>query len=413
MPFLFSYMRSTGQDKSSYLQENATDITSGISAAKISDPIFFNNQLFLLGEIHGIQKGQDVDFDMVTLLNQKIKLNTYVAEFDFAKAYFLNQYLKTGDEELINAVFQDWVKQDAQWGNQDFQHKIKKIRTYNQNLKPDRRIYFEGIDQIQNPLLVARYLNTILKDPTMNKVQTSFSELIDALNAKNDSLIIALSIHLENDPVFHNQHIEASKIAELKYILRNCRSIKSSREEVLYKNFAALFEMRNWKNKKLYGFFGFAHVIQSEGNQGKFKSLAVRLEEDPNLHLKGKIISIAMLYVNSKMMMPTLALPAAWQDKNKRFSSVTQFNHDGPLVKFDGIEAFKAATKPNTLTLFNLMTKNSPYLHETAHIIYADMMPQGQRLLLDENGKFITDYFQYIVLVRNSEATVPVQAENE
>ena len=411
LPLILSYTNSAGQDNTSYLLDHATDITRGISTTQITNPLFFNNQLFLLGEIHGIQKGQDGDYGLVTLLNQKIKLNTYVAEFDFAKAYFLNQYLNTGDEGLMDAVFQDWIKQDAQWANQDFQRKIRKLRAYNQNLKPDQRIYFEGIDQIQNPALVARYLNILFKDPSLHKVHSSFRGLITALAAKNDSLIIALSSQLQTDAGINSLHIEPSKLAELKYVLSNCKSIKSSREGVLYDNFSDLFKMRNWGNKKLYGFFGFAHILQSVGNQGKFKSLAVRLEEDPNLQLKGNVVSIAMLYLDSKMMMPTSGLPAAWQNKTKRFSSVNQFNHDGPLVKFDGIEVFKSNTKPNSTTLFYLRENGSPFLKTRANIIYADMMPQGQRLMLDEKDKFITDYFQYIVLVRNSDATLPVKGD--
>ncbi|MCX2449753.1 hypothetical protein OQX61_00600 [Pedobacter sp. PLR] len=405
---LFLSLNGAAQTVKSYLSNHAIDLSKDILNRNELDSSFFNHKLFLLSEIHGIQKGQDIDYTMVTMLNREINLNTYVAEFDFAKAYFLNQYLETGNEKLIDDVFDDWVKQDIQWGNKDFQNKIRKIRLYNQQLKPNQRIYFEGIDHIENTVIAARYFKEVLKDPSLQKISKAFHPLINALEAKNDSLIISISTGLKSEFELNPQFKSVSKFEDLRFALKNCMMINSDRETLLHDNFVDLFKVRNWKDKKLYGFFGFGHVIQAEVNPGKRKSLAVLLAQNENLPLKGKILSIVMLYVDSKMMIPTFAIPEAWQDKGKRFSMITQFNHDGPLLNVEGIADFKAVTKPNTATLFNLKAKGSPYLLKSLNIKYADMMPKNMRVLLDEKGKYTTDYFQYMVLVRNSEATQPV-----
>lgn len=409
---LFFSLNAAAQNVNSYLSNHAIDLSTGISnhTAQL-DSTFFNHQLFILGEIHGIQKGQDIDYDMVTMLNRQLNLNTYIGEFDFAKAYFLNQYLETGDEKLIDDVFEDWSAQNSQWGNKDLQHKVRRIRLYNQGLKASQRIYFEGIDVIHNPVLVARYLTTLLKDPSLKKLSNSFQPLIAALTAKNDSLISSVVTKLKSQIERNTQLKGSSKLEDLKFALKNCVLKNTHRETMLHDNFVDLYKIRNWKDKKLYAFFGFGHVYQSLGNPGKYKSLAYLIDNDEKLPLKGKVLTIALLYVDSKMMMPTFALPEVWQTKGKRYSDVTQFNHDGTLVNMEGIEDFKAVTKPNTATLFNLEGEGSPYFRKSLNINYGDMMPKSQRLLLNEEGKYTTDYFQYIVLVRNSEATVPLKNE--
>ncbi len=416
IPLLLLAAQISAQNTSNYLSDHAVDITAGISnPEKILDAKFYAHQLFLLGEIHGIQKGQDIDYDFVTLLNRTIQLKTYVAEVDFAKAHLLNKYLETGDEKLIDAVFQDWIEQDAQWGNKDFQDKVRKIRVFNSKLKPFQRIHFEGIDQIQNSALAAGYFTEALKDHAFRNIRGSFNPLIKALLAKNDSLIISTSITLNieiEQYMAKKQNTtdkgDASKFNDLRYALHNCIAIKSSREGVLHKNFVELFKIREWSREKLYGFFGFAHILLAKGNEGNYESMAYKLQNDNELNLKDRIISIALIYVDSKMMMPTTALPETWREKGKRFSSTDQFNHDGPLITLAGIEDFKSVTNPNTTILFDLRATGSPYLNKEITITYADMMPKGQRLLLNDKGKNTTDYFQYLILIRNSEQTRPI-----
>lgn len=407
---LLTVLNGYGQSVASYLSAHHADLST--EPAK-NDPVFnarfYKNQLFIAGEIHGIKSGQDIDYFLLTLLNKKVNMTTYVAEFDFSKAYFLNKYLTTGDESLIDSVFSDWAEQNAQWANTDFQRKIKKIRSYNLTLKPKQRIHFEGIDQIQNPVLVARYFKELLQDQQFSKIRSSFAPLINALVLKNDSLIINTAQKITQTLKEKAEpRLSGNKTNELLFALTNCLSVKKSRETVITDNFKQLFKIKNWKDQKLYGFLGFAHVLQSRANDSKNSFLANRLENDTSLPLKGKIASIALIYVDSKMTTPTFELPAAWQNKGKRYTTFDQFNHDGPLIKLDGIEEFKAITKSNTLTIFDLAAPSSPYLTKSLDIHYASIMPAELHLLLNEKGKMITDYFQYLVLVRNSAPTNPI-----
>ncbi|WP_306351113.1 hypothetical protein [Flavobacterium sp. '19STA2R22 D10 B1'] len=403
-------INSSSQSTTAYLSSHSIDVFADLAnSIETIDPQFYKHQLYLVGEIHGIKSGQDIDYTLLTLLNKKINVTTYIAEIDFAKAYFLNQYLKTGDEKLIDIVFQDWVEQDAQWANTDFQNKIKKIRQLNQTLQPNQRIHFEGIDKIQNSILVAKYIRILQKNKFIQKTSLVFGPLLEALDKKEDASIINISTQLL-EQLQQNKDFKSNPkpFNALEFALTNCTLLKSSREVTLYENFTSLYKIKEWENKKLYGFFGFAHILQSKGNEGKSEFLATKIEKNPDLQLDGKILSLALLYVNSKMTIPTIALPEAWQEKDKKFTATKHFNHDGELINMEGIEDFKIVTKPNSNTLFNLAGIASPFFHKNIVIHYADTMPKGQRLLLNENGKYTTDYFQYIILVRDSEATQPI-----
>ena len=83
-------------------------------------------------------------------------------------------------------------------------------------------------------------------------------------------------------------------------------------------------------------------------------------------------------------------------------------NYDGPLTKFEFIEDFKKASSPKSATLFKMNGANSPFLKQQVRITYSPMMPAQQQLQLDEAQKSLTDYFQYVILVRNSPAVTTI-----
>jgi len=138
------------------------DIRSAEATFALFDPQFYNNQLFLLGEAHGVQRPQELDLALLKHLNQRAGVRTYVAEVDVCKAYYLNQYLLTGQDSLLQRVFRSWLVEYAQWGNQDFYQKVQQIRAWNETLPVARRIRFIGLDELQDLPLAAAYTRTLL-----------------------------------------------------------------------------------------------------------------------------------------------------------------------------------------------------------------------------------------------------------
>ena len=134
---------------------------------RLFDSQFYDNQLFLLGEAHGVQRPQELDFALFKHLNQRAGVRTYVAEVDCAKAYYLNEYLRTGNEKTLNLVFRSWQAETSQWANRDFRAKLQHIRVWNLTLPSNRKIRFLGLDQLQDLPLAADYLAALLRRNTL------------------------------------------------------------------------------------------------------------------------------------------------------------------------------------------------------------------------------------------------------
>ncbi len=105
-------------------------------------------KLVLLTEAHGSLAPQTLDLSLLESLNSQTGLRYYAAEIDPTEADAFNYFLETGDERGLREVFDLWTPRE-QWGNRDFEAKIRAIRVYNQTLPPDRRIAFVGLDEVQ------------------------------------------------------------------------------------------------------------------------------------------------------------------------------------------------------------------------------------------------------------------------
>lgn len=391
-----------------YLRQNSAVMEGNISdSMSVFDNSFYQNQIFLLGESHGVQKGQDLDLALLQHLNRKVGLRYYLAEVDFTKAYFLNQFLETGKEELLKAVFADWVSANQQWANQAFYSKVKAIEAYNHTLPANKRIRFIGIDVIHNTALVARHLEELLAVHQPEAKQL-FKPLVAALQANTQDSIILHATKLLKDITASEEEYKRvlnNNYGPVKHLLTNCAQIDKSRGAMLFENFKAVRALYGLQQEKLYGLWGFMHILQAKANAGQIAPLGYKLVTDASLNLKGKVISIACTYVDSKMMFPTAYLPEQWRDENETFTDTDKFNHDGPLVMAADVELLKKVTEANTCTMFNLQAPQSPFKSRPFAISYAPIMPEGQRLHLNELDKSTADYFQYLILIRNSKAT--------
>lgn len=407
----FAFSVQAQSDSLSYSSLPKEEIVPGRSDNfRLFDEAFYQHQLFLLGESHGVQKPQEVDFELLKHLNQKLGIRYYIAEVDATKAHYLNQYLQMGDESTLMLVFRSWIQEKAQWANKDFFRKIQKIRSLNQTLPANRQIQFVGIDRIHDKALIGQHLTELLQG---RKVAKAIRALADSLiqqliHKKPDSLAANLAIQWLNDwqknPNTYEKNL-GNSTNSLRHLLTNIAYLKTikSRETTIFTNFKTLLPTLN--NEKLYGFWGYYHVLQRPMANGS-KPFACQINES-DLYLHNNIVSITFKYLDSYSMVPTAYLPPFWQDKGTTYTRLDKFNNDNELMHYEGIEAMRAATRPNTLTLFALDRPGSFALKTPIRIKYAPYMPPSQQLKFDEKRP-TTDYFQYVILVRNSDMTEPL-----
>ncbi|WP_185247146.1 hypothetical protein [Chryseobacterium bernardetii] len=176
----------------------------------------------------------------------------------------------------------------------------------------------------------------------------------------------------------------------------NENSRKISRDSAMIMNFKNTVKKLNIEREKFYGFFGFYHVLQ----HGVKKDKKPFAEELKNSGFKTS--SIVSYPLDSEMYLP----------KNPQFPTpedekIDWINADGPLMLVKGINDFKEFAAPNSITLFKLNAKNSPYQHSDKLISVKSRM-FGESFTPQENTHTL-DYFQYVVITKNSKALTPIQ----
>ncbi|OCA77665.1 hypothetical protein BBH99_11385 [Chryseobacterium contaminans] len=176
----------------------------------------------------------------------------------------------------------------------------------------------------------------------------------------------------------------------------NNNSRKISRDSAMIINFKNTVKKLNIEREKFYGFFGFYHVLQ----HGVKKDKKPFAEELKNSGFKTS--SIVSYPLDSEMYLP----------KNPQFPTpenekIGWINADGPFMLVKGMNDFKDFATPNSITLFKLNAKNSPYQHADKLISVKSRM-FGESFAPQQNTHTL-DYFQYAVITRNSKALTPIQ----
>ncbi|SDJ56415.1 hypothetical protein [Chryseobacterium jejuense] len=176
----------------------------------------------------------------------------------------------------------------------------------------------------------------------------------------------------------------------------NENSRKISRDSAMIVNFKNAVKKQHIEHEKFYGLFGFYHVLQ----HGVKKDKKPFAEELKNSGFKTS--SIVSYPLDSEMYLP----------KNPQFPTpedekIDWINADGPFMLVKGINDFKEFAKPNSMTLFKLNSNNSPY-QQADKLISVKSRMFGESFNPQKNTHTL-DYFQYVVITRNSKALTPIQ----
>jgi hypothetical protein len=121
---------------------------------------------------------------------------------------------------------------------------------------------------------------------------------------------------------------------------------------------------------------------------------------------KNKIVSLNIYALDSENMMPGRQVPAAI-GKGKPYFNTSWGNSNGPLVFVNGIRDLKAVTRENSITIFRLDAKNSPY-PGSPKLAQVKVLIPGQSITPDNETGTVAPAFQYVVLIRNSKALEPL-----
>lgn len=367
------------------------------------DKEFYANQLFLLGESHGVQGPQDIDLALLKHLNARAGVRTYAAEVDCAKAYYLNEYLRTGQDCSLQLVFRSWVAGHAQWANQEFYQKIQRIRALNQTLPAGRRIRFVGLDELQDLPLAADYIAVLSHTvPLGAALRNSVDSVVAVLRQPGAPGVMGVARRAGQALVGARSEYDDLRhaLANAAYDLRPGR-----REDNIFANFQALSQTKRLAHEKMYGLWGLGHVLQSPLQNG-FVDLAARIRQSA-LPVHNKVVSVLCVFSGCRMLYPTDGLPGPWQAAGQPYTVSDKFNHDGPLVTIAGLAALKQRTAPGSTTLVRLDAPGAAATRQSIQLHYAPGMPPEQQMQFRPELS-ATAYVQYLLLVRDSGPVTPL-----
>lgn len=373
----------TGGKYVDYLAANSetVPIESNFSYSELGKDVA-NNQLILVGEIHGFDEPCKFDVDFFKYLHERHHVDHYIAELDYVQAALVNDFLKSGDEAILEKALEKWAVIQGR-NNQDYFDKFRALHLYYQELTANDKFEVIGVDHLQDISLTKDFLYRYL--PTKDSLQdASTSVILDFLT----------NLHQDKkDTLFVLNHLKTN----LKYL-----EDKESREEVLFQNFKNQYDFYELSDARLYGFLGLYHVFQYRVNGTHPFASKIRTSD---LGLTDKILSINVMMNDSYMVMPSNQLPEFMRDSTA-FSRLPVSSDNMLFMYLIGVKDFKRMTPEHHKSLIKMNGENSPYADSDLRMNKAiQLLPVTDIMEMDDKGK---PYVQYTLFVRNSDWAEPM-----
>ncbi|WP_029452002.1 hypothetical protein [Clostridium algidicarnis] len=258
-----------------------------------------NNDIFLSGEKHGSVKSIQMNLYLLKYFVEKENIKYILYEGGYANAEYLNTYLDTGDEAIIEYLFYNSTNTlNYTMENYDL---LKEIYEYNLTLPKYKKLKFVGID-LETPSVAIKYINSLIPDSMPNnEIVQEFIYSIKMISKGNYLTESKKSIELLNQGEKDIKEYFSENFFSLSFALKNLSISDNqlSRENMLIDNFITLHE--HLPKGKFFGQFGGAHTNLSILSE----SLASYLQNiyEPT---KGRVISIEFDYVNSYTYVPNV-----------------------------------------------------------------------------------------------------------
>ncbi|HEY8364751.1 MAG TPA: hypothetical protein VIK84_04185, partial [Haloplasmataceae bacterium] len=333
-----------------YLQNNAKN------TIELSIEDLTNHDAFIVSELHGFHENANIKYAFLTYLHQKKEVNVYLAEISFSSGYLINEYLHTGNEDLLKLVFSFY--QGSSFYTKEEYHFYKKLYQYNQKVGKDKAISVYGID-IEHSLDSALYFYQYY---TSNKV-----EINDILNKSYSDPLLN---HLKKNIINYHEFYDTMDFQE--------------REKYMYQNYLFLKDIYSINTffSQLGVKHGYCDILSNN-----YQSFAYYLNHDEASTVKDRVLSL-MTFYKASFILESLT----YKEKiiyHKKILKSSYVHNDLDIFQ----EKF---------TLINLKQNNSPFSSE---LIWYDLTENN-------SDKVTTDYYQYIILIYNSLACEPLDYKN-
>ncbi|NCU02795.1 MAG: erythromycin esterase family protein [Chitinophagaceae bacterium] len=381
-----------------YLQQNHATWNNGFNNAEnVFTKSILQNQLFLVGEGHGTQYNHELQFDLIKHLQQTVGLKYILLELGFLDQLYLNRYLQTGNEQVLDSFFQ-FHPNTFYYNKQLFQF-FQKLYNYNLQLPAKNKLQIITVDldfAYRDALLyVQRNLPAALPDTlkhyftTMLPKQDTAALLMQKFNNAYSSFI--------NNGRIYKKHL-GKDFEDTKHLLNNINhrlqiavsKRNDLRDSLMYQNFLYAKKRYGIKDEKIIGLMGSFHVKQFDApGDPRFAAILVKTNA-----VKG-VVSLMSIYNAGEAMIPNRNNKADSSSKIPAYINLKVSNGSlsGPVNNYNLMEPYFNSSKA---VLFLLNKKESPFHQSNAFTL-------GE----DPETATITQLIQVLILFNQSPATVP------
>ncbi|MTI96789.1 MAG: erythromycin esterase family protein [Firmicutes bacterium] len=361
-----------------YLKENKSTLDMNSPDLELLTPDLADTEIILAGEYHAVAGNFTAKYGLMTTLHKEAGIRYLLCEMGHGIAGLLNQYMETGKAETLDFIFEE-LKGSGAWS---IEHREfwERLREYNLQQPKDERIIVIGID-VEHQFRAALYYLTTLNGadelPLLQDIKLQdwddFTNFVFELQKERANKPEKYSDALAEDLFYFDDVVEnlVNRIA----VAEADQQAMYIREQAMYENFLKFHE--HLPAGKYFGQFGMAHVFQEQcaSDMEGVERLAMYLQRDDS-PVRDQVISIAYIYINSKM--------SSWQNDYRELAVQDQFTDTRPVERQASAD----------FTLFKLNSAESPYAEEPL------LIPGPYRGVT-------TDYFQYVLAIKNSPATTP------
>ncbi len=227
------------------------------------------NQIFLIGEAHGIAATYSVQYDLIEYLQGHAGVRYLLLELAYLDGYFINRYLATGGTTYIDHFLSPY-RETFSW-SKDMAGFLGKLRALNLSLPEDRRLIVLPLDLEFGHRRAITWLCDSLFTPA-----DSAGILLRTLQPQTDSAAKIIRVFTEawehftaHDSLY--RHSLADRYAETAYLMRNVHARydlhlsglqDQRRDSVMLDNLNFWRDHYSITTDKMVGLFGSYHIVQ-------------------------------------------------------------------------------------------------------------------------------------------------------
>ncbi len=373
------------KDIKNYLERNHSIIhieNGSMEDLSIVDDDLKNKEIFMTGENHGVKANTELRTKFLKYFKEKTNFKYYLCELPYSMTYFLNRYMKTGDESIIENIYEPLKGTDA-WNKDEFDY-WKYLYQFNRGLSENDKIILVGVDIEHQPRNAFNFMRYCLDKNDVSGVINDYVEELGDIGSTIDEDLEDICKKIGSE-LIENKNLHKNFPGEYYHGFKHVNNnVLNAIETYLGTNFNGVRDMKMYENfmdiysrlpeDKYFGQLGLSHIFQKSFPHINWFGSSLDGEDSG---FKDKVLSIAYAYKDCRYLYPT-----------------TRKNYTSSIDTLDSsIPEFEYFINSN-YTLFKLNGEDSPFDEEL-------IWPLEHKSPV---GGATTDYFQYLVVAGNSDA---------